>query len=93
MSNVYYSPDGNIEIHNLRPEGYFTVDEWDAKQPKQATSQSIQRMLAAIDMASIRPLRAIARGYPAPEEMTRLEELGEQAVELRMRLTGSDGAI
>ena len=27
----FVSPLGNIEIHNKKPEGYFTVEEWQKK--------------------------------------------------------------
>lgn len=94
--NVYYSPDGNIEIHNLRPEGYLTVDEWDLQQPKesQITIASIKKQLKIIDDKSIRPLRAIVRGKPSPEEIDYLDDLGRQAEILRTELevlTSDDG--
>ena len=33
MSNIYYSPDGNPEIWETKPEGYFTPEEWEAAHP------------------------------------------------------------
>ena len=33
MSNVYYSPDGNPEIWETKPDGYFTPEEWAAAHP------------------------------------------------------------
>ena len=31
MSNTYYSPQGNAEVWNKKPTGYFTVTEWNTK--------------------------------------------------------------
>ena len=29
----YYSPDGNIEVWNEKPQGYYTVEEWQELHP------------------------------------------------------------
>jgi hypothetical protein len=29
----YYSPQGNIEVWETMPDGYFTVEEWEAAHP------------------------------------------------------------
>lgn len=29
----YYSPDGNIEVWDEKPQGYFTVEEWQEMHP------------------------------------------------------------
>ena len=29
----YYSPEGNIEVWDEKPQGYFTVDEWQEMHP------------------------------------------------------------
>lgn len=29
----YYSPDGNIEVWNEKPDGYYTVEEWEEMHP------------------------------------------------------------
>ena len=29
----YVSPSGNIEVHDTKPEGYVTPDEWIAEHP------------------------------------------------------------
>ena len=29
----YYSPDGNIEVWNEKPDGYYTVEEWQEMHP------------------------------------------------------------
>lgn len=30
---TFYSPNGNIEVWEKKPKGYFTVEEWDAAHP------------------------------------------------------------
>ena len=29
----YYSPEGNYEVWETKPEGYYTKEEWDALHP------------------------------------------------------------
>jgi hypothetical protein len=29
----FYSPEGNIEVWEEKPEGYYTVEEWEALHP------------------------------------------------------------
>ena len=33
-NNVFYSPDGNLEVWAERPAGYFTVAEWQDAHPE-----------------------------------------------------------
>ena len=33
IDNIYYSPDGNPEIWEVKPDGYFTPEEWAAAHP------------------------------------------------------------
>lgn len=33
MSNKYYSPSGNLEVWDTKPEGYFTEEEWAELHP------------------------------------------------------------
>lgn len=33
MANKYYSPEGNIEVWDEKPQGYFTVEEWEKMHP------------------------------------------------------------
>ena len=73
-NNVFYSPEGNPEVWDKKPEGYFTEEEWKAAHPDpapeppspeelkaQRITEIISR-LGEIDKASIRPLRTIAKG-------------------------------
>lgn len=46
----------------------------------------INQQLVALDLASLRPMRAILRGNPSPDNQTRLDELGDKAQVLRTRL-------
>ena len=34
MSNTFYSPDGNAEMWDKKPKGYFTLEEWAAAHPE-----------------------------------------------------------
>jgi hypothetical protein len=33
MMPKYYSPDGNIEVWEEKPQGYYTVEEWEEMHP------------------------------------------------------------
>jgi hypothetical protein len=50
MSNKYYSPDGNLEVWDTKPEGYFTEEEWaelhPAPEPPEPTTDE---KIAALD--------------------------------------------
>jgi hypothetical protein len=50
MSNKYYSPDGNLEVWDTKPEGYYTEEEWaelhPAPEPPEPTTEE---KLAALD--------------------------------------------
>lgn len=41
MAN-YYSPDGNLEVWDNKPQGYFTVDEWEEMHPAPPPSKETQ---------------------------------------------------
>ena len=34
MSNTFYSPDGNAEMWEIKPDGYFTPEEWQLAHPE-----------------------------------------------------------
>jgi hypothetical protein len=50
MSNKYYSPEGNLEVWDKKPDGYFTEEEWaelhPAPEPPEPTTEE---KLAALD--------------------------------------------
>lgn len=35
---VFYSPEGNPEVWEQKPDGYFTPEEWDVAHPDPAPS-------------------------------------------------------
>lgn len=47
--SVYYSPEGNAEVWEEKPAGYYTVEEWQAMQPAitvtPLTSKELYEML------------------------------------------------
>jgi hypothetical protein len=50
MSNKYYSPDGNLEVWDTKPEGYFTEEEWAELHPAPpAPEPTKEEKLVALD--------------------------------------------
>lgn len=51
MSNKYYSPDGNLEVWDKKPDGYYTEEEWaelhPAPPPPEPTKEEKIAMLDA----------------------------------------------
>ena len=41
MENVFYSPEGNPEVWDTKPDGYFTEEEWEAWNPLQPDEVAI----------------------------------------------------
>lgn len=43
MSNKYYSPSGNLEVWDKKPDGYYTEEEWaelhPAPEPPEPTTE------------------------------------------------------
>ena len=95
---TFISPSGNPEIWNEKPEDYLTPEEWDAAHqpppPPEPTPEElraaqiaqIKAALVTIDLASIRPLRAIADESDMPEDHEKISELDSQATTLRDEL-------
>ena len=55
INNVYYSPDGNPEIWEAKPDGYFTPQEWaeahPAPEPEPPTpEEQLETFTTAIQM-------------------------------------------
>jgi hypothetical protein len=50
MSNKYYSPSGNLEVWDTKPDGYYTEEEWaelhPAPEPPEPTTEE---KIAALD--------------------------------------------
>jgi hypothetical protein len=50
MSNKYYSPDGNLEVWDTKPDGYYTEEEWAELHPAPpAPEPTTEEKLAALD--------------------------------------------
>jgi|GEM_PF-5660445 len=64
------------------------VDEWAAREDARLRRADIQRELDAIDMQSVRPLRAKLAGTATAEDEARLASLETQAQTLRAELAG-----
>lgn len=46
----YYNPDGNIEVWEKKPEGYYTVEEWQELHPAPTPPEpSIDEQIEALD--------------------------------------------
>lgn len=46
----YYSPDGNIEVWEQKPEGYYTVEEWAELHPAPAPPEpTTEEKIEALD--------------------------------------------
>ena len=46
----YYSPDGNIEVWEEKPQGYYTVEEWQELHPAPAPPEpTIDEKLVKLD--------------------------------------------
>lgn len=47
MAN-YYSPTGNIEVWDTKPDGYFTVEEWEEMHPYIPPVPTKEEQIAAL---------------------------------------------
>ena len=44
----YYSPDGNIEVWNTKPDGYYTEAEWAELHPPVPYVPTIEEQIASL---------------------------------------------
>ena len=99
---IYISPEGNPEVWAEKPAGYFTPEQWAATHPvpeskpdpdaeRLARLTEIKTELAAIDLASIRPLRAVDNGSDSIGDHQRLIELERKAAALRAEMEKLNG--
>ena len=101
---TYYSPAGNPEVWRVggQPDGYSTEAEWLAAHPpevsepdpeaeRQARIAAIRVELRELDMASIRPLRAIENGADVVEDHARLVDIRKQTEALRAEMRELEG--
>jgi ankyrin repeat protein len=50
MSNKYYSPEGNLEVWEEKPQGYYTEDEWAELHPApELPEPTVEEKLEALD--------------------------------------------
>jgi hypothetical protein len=50
MSNKYYSPSGNLEVWDTKPDGYYTEEEWAEMHPAPAPPEpTTEEKLEALD--------------------------------------------
>jgi hypothetical protein len=50
MSNKYYSPSGNLEVWDTKPDGYYTEEEWAELHPAPpAPEPTVEEKLEALD--------------------------------------------
>jgi hypothetical protein len=96
-NQVYaYESDGSQDEYIPPDLVPITEEEADALRfhpptPEELAEQrrsEILARLAAIDAASVRPLRAIAQGEDVPADHDRLTELNAEAAGLRVELAG-----
>ena len=83
---TFYSPNGNHEVWDAKPEGYFTVEEWEAKQRPLVRSQEILTELNTLDLRALRSLTSIEAGMGTDADTKRLQDIENQKVELRNEL-------
>lgn len=62
MMAKYYSPDGNIEVWDTKPDGYYTVEEWAALHPApeppldEVKAAKIMELKGVRDMKEVEPI-------------------------------------
>jgi hypothetical protein len=45
----YYSPEGNIEVWAEKPQGYYTVEEWQELHPPTPYVPTVDEQIEALD--------------------------------------------
>lgn len=73
--DTFYSPKGNPEIWNEKPDGYMTQEEWDAAhpapEPEPEPLESIKsRKLTEINAAYTAAIANLTPTYPDDERLT-----------------------
>lgn len=63
MASTFYSPDGNPEIWDDKPEGYFTPEDWFAAHPTPAVPE--------VDLATLKQWRKASIDAEAERERLR----------------------
>ena len=87
---TFISPAGNFEIWDVKPDGYLTEDEWQAKQPVIAPvmnpADKIKAEIAALEMQQTD--RRIREAALTEEGRAWLQNLEDQIAAKRAELAG-----
>ena len=59
----YYSPDGNIEVWKEKPDGYYTIEEWQEMHPIPPYVPTTEEKLAALDAEYTREKTTLCEQY------------------------------
>lgn len=59
----YYSPTGNLEVWDEKPQGYFTVEEWKKMHPIPPYVPTTEEKLAALDAEYTREKATLCEQY------------------------------
>ena len=72
--STFFSPDGNPEVWEEKPDGYYTVDEWHAAHPAPApeppTNEQLLEMLRTVRDARLAATdKYLLSDYPISAEI------------------------
>lgn len=59
----YYSPAGNIEVWDEKPQGYFTVEEWEEMHPPTPYVPTKDEKIEALDAEYTREKATLCEQY------------------------------
>ena len=87
---TFYSPDGNAEVWEAKPDGYYTVEEWEALHPTPKAQEPdknavILMQIEALEMQQTR--RRMREAALTEEGRLWLENLDARIEALREQLT------
>jgi hypothetical protein len=94
---TYFSPTGNPEVWDERPEGYLTPEEWDAAHPAPPPTPEeilasrraeIQGRLDALDREYLTPRTLAEAAAGGSFALVRIQAHADAAAPLRAELKG-----
>lgn len=59
MANKYYSPDGNFERWDEKPQGYYTVEEWQKLHPAPEPTLDEVKAAKIAELKSVRDMKEV----------------------------------
>ena len=92
----YYSPKGNFEVWDEKPEGYFTAKEWAELHPPTPYVPTKEEKLAQLDAQYDADVAELTKYYTeaALEDDTELQdELKEELAEVKATYAAERKAI